>query len=126
MKRKMQKLLKVMFSVVSVNLFGGYISFFFRNFFSCARVHVFTGVCLSTIGLVDTGSLLGHVTARLVRILLECFLVFMYLAPLFGSASDNGDTMTMVKQKYNDILFKLLIDGIRFHQTCGSLCTMLM
>ena len=37
--------------------------------------NVFTGVGLSTIGLIDTGSLLGLVTARSVRILLECFLV---------------------------------------------------
>ena len=37
--------------------------------------NVFTGVCLSTIGLMDTGSVLGLVTARSVRILLECFLV---------------------------------------------------
>ena len=37
--------------------------------------NVFTGVCLSTIGLMDTGSLLGLVAARSVRILLECFLV---------------------------------------------------
>ena len=37
--------------------------------------NVFTGDCLSTIGFVDTGSLLGLVTAQLVRILLECFLV---------------------------------------------------
>ena len=37
--------------------------------------NVFTDVCLSTIGLIDTGSLLGLVTARSVRILLECFLV---------------------------------------------------
>ena len=36
--------------------------------------NVFTGVCLSTIGLIDTRSLLG-LTARSVRILLECFLV---------------------------------------------------
>ena len=34
--------------------------------------NVFTGVCLSAIGLMDTGLL----TARSVRILLECFLVF--------------------------------------------------
>ena len=33
-------------------------------------------VCLSTIGFMDTGSLLGLVTARSVSILLECFLVF--------------------------------------------------
>ena len=38
--------------------------------------NVFTVVCLSTIGLMDTDSLLGLVTARSVRILLECFLVF--------------------------------------------------
>ena len=37
--------------------------------------NVFTSVCLSTIGLMDTGSLLGLVTARAVCILLECFLV---------------------------------------------------
>ena len=30
---------------------------------------------LSKIGLMDTGSLIGPVTARSVRILLECFLV---------------------------------------------------
>ena len=38
--------------------------------------NVFTGVCLSTIGLMDTGSLLGLVTVRPLRILLECFRVF--------------------------------------------------
>ena len=37
--------------------------------------NVFTVVCLSTISLTDTGSLLGLVMARLVRILQECFLV---------------------------------------------------
>ena len=35
--------------------------------------NVFTGACLSTIGLMDTGSLL--VTAQSVRFPLECFLV---------------------------------------------------
>ena len=37
--------------------------------------NVFTGVCLSTIGLLANRSLLDLVTARSVRILLECFLV---------------------------------------------------
>ena len=37
--------------------------------------NVFTGVCLSTIGLMATRSLLILVTARSVCILLECFLV---------------------------------------------------
>ena len=37
--------------------------------------NVFTGVCLSTIRLMDTGLLLDLVTARSVRILLKCFLV---------------------------------------------------
>ena len=37
--------------------------------------NVFTDVCLSTTGLMNTGSLLGLVTTRSVRILLECFLV---------------------------------------------------
>ena len=37
--------------------------------------NVFTGACLSTIGLMDTGSLFGLVTVWSVRILLECFLV---------------------------------------------------
>ena len=37
--------------------------------------NVFTGVSLSTIGLVATRSLLGLVTAQSIRILLECFLV---------------------------------------------------
>ena len=32
--------------------------------------------CLSTIGLMDTGSLLGFDMARSARILLECFTVF--------------------------------------------------
>ena len=36
---------------------------------------VFTGVCLSTIGLMDIGSLLGLVMVRSVHILLECFFV---------------------------------------------------
>ena len=38
--------------------------------------NVFTGVCLSTIGLMDTGSLPSLVTARSERILLEYFLVY--------------------------------------------------
>ena len=37
--------------------------------------NVFTGVCLSTIVLMNTGSLLGLVMAWSVRILLECLLV---------------------------------------------------
>ena len=37
--------------------------------------NVFTGVCLSTVGLMDIGSLLGLVMARSVHILPECFLV---------------------------------------------------
>ena len=37
--------------------------------------NVFTDVCLSTIGLVATHSLFDLVTARSVRILLECCLV---------------------------------------------------
>ena len=37
--------------------------------------NIFTGVCLSTIGLMDIGSLLGLVTAQSVLTLLECFLV---------------------------------------------------
>ena len=49
--------------------------------------NVFTGVCLSTIGLTDIGSLLGLVTARLVRILLECFLVSTIL---MMKTSENG------------------------------------
>ena len=38
--------------------------------------NVFTGVCLSTISLMVTNSLLGLGTLRSVCILLECFLVF--------------------------------------------------
>ena len=38
--------------------------------------NVFTSVCLFTIGLMATGSLLILVTAWSVGILLECFLVF--------------------------------------------------
>ena len=41
--------------------------------------NVSTGVCLSIIGLMDTGSLLSLVTAWSVRILLECFLVDTYV-----------------------------------------------
>ena len=41
-------------------------------------VSVFTCVCLSTIGLMAPRSLLGLVTARSVRILLECFLVAIF------------------------------------------------
>ena len=37
--------------------------------------NVFTGVCLSTIRLMDTGLLLDLVTARSVRIRLKCFLI---------------------------------------------------
>ena len=42
---------------------------------SAREGNVFTGVCLSKIGLTDTGSLLGLVMVRSVGILLECFLV---------------------------------------------------
>ena len=51
----------------------GYLSYFYR---SQGEGNVFTGVCLSTIGLMATRSLLG-LSARSVRILLECFLVCM-------------------------------------------------
>ena len=37
--------------------------------------NVFTGVCLCTISLMATQSLLGLVTVRSVQFLLECFLV---------------------------------------------------
>ena len=37
--------------------------------------NVFTGVCLSKVGLMDIGSLLGLVMARSVHIIPECFLV---------------------------------------------------
>ena len=37
--------------------------------------NVFTGVCLCTIGLMATGSLLILITTQSVHILLECFLV---------------------------------------------------
>ena len=46
--------------------------------------YIFTGVYLSTIGLMDTGSLLGLVTVRSVRILLECFLVCNLLVIRYG------------------------------------------
>ena len=50
--------------------------FLWRAFLPTAREgNVFTGVCLYTIGLVATRSLLDLVIARLVRILLECRLV---------------------------------------------------
>ena len=52
--------------------------------------NVFTGVCLSTIGLVATRSLLSLVMARSVRILLECCLV-NYTLTLSGLAGSNGD-----------------------------------
>ena len=51
---------------------GAYIMGFYRP---QGEGNVSTGVCLSTIGLMATRSVLGHVTARSVRILLECFLV---------------------------------------------------
>ena len=62
---------------VRVKYHNYYIAFaVFRHLLPTAREgNVFTGVCLSTIGLMDTGSLLGLVMARSVRILLECFLV---------------------------------------------------
>ena len=44
---------------------------------------VFTGVCLSTIGLVATRSLLGLVMVRSVCILLEFFLVHFILLPCY-------------------------------------------
>ena len=44
--------------------------------------NVFTGVCLSTIGLMVIRSLLVLVTARSIRILLECFLVFYCVSPV--------------------------------------------
>ena len=37
--------------------------------------HVFTGVCLSTIGLMNTASVLCLIMARSLCILLECFLI---------------------------------------------------
>ena len=45
------------------------------NYRSQGEGNVFTGACLSTIALFATRSLLGLVIVRLVRILLECFLV---------------------------------------------------
>ena len=39
--------------------------------------NVFSGFCLSTIGLTGTRSLLGLVAARSARILVECFLVLV-------------------------------------------------
>ena len=42
------------------------------------KVMFFTGICLSTICLMATRSLLGLVTARSVRILLECFLLLTF------------------------------------------------
>ena len=50
--------------------------------------NVFTGVCLSTIGLMATRSLLGPVTVRSVRILLKCFLVWHCI---------NGDSVDNVQ-----------------------------
>ena len=41
------------------------------------EANVLTGVCLSTVGLMATRSLIGLVTARLVRLLLECFLILL-------------------------------------------------
>ena len=43
---------------------------------TASESNVFADVCLSTIGLMDTRSLLGLVTARSVGILLECILVW--------------------------------------------------
>ena len=71
-----------------VNLCGTFISFLFsidqhklkpgsaEIYLPTAREgNVFTRTCLSTIGVIDTGSLLGLVTAKSARILLEGFLV---------------------------------------------------
>ena len=44
--------------------------------------NVFTGVRLSTIGLMATRSLLGLITALSLRILLECFLVIHFSAKI--------------------------------------------
>ena len=50
-----------------------------RLFLPIAREgNVFTGVCLSTIGLMPTGSLHGLVMARSVRIVLEFFLIYQF------------------------------------------------
>ena len=46
--------------------------------------NVFTGVCLSTIGLIATRSLLGLVVARSARILLEFFLVNELFLTILG------------------------------------------
>ena len=64
---------------VFISLFTSIVTFNLEQIFTLLPTaregNVFTGVCLSTIGLMDTGSLLGLVTARSVCILLECFLV---------------------------------------------------
>ena len=49
--------------------------------------NVFTGVCLSTIGLMASRSLLGLVTVRSARILLKCFLVWHCIN---GDSVNNG------------------------------------
>ena len=50
--------------------------------------NVFTVVCLSTIGPMATGSWFGLVAARSVRILLECFLVFVF--EIVGSTDETS------------------------------------
>ena len=54
------------------------------NLLSARKDNVFTGG-LFTIGLMATRSLLILVTARLVRILLECFLVGSFLIVTYGT-----------------------------------------
>ena len=51
--------------------------------------NVFTDVCLSTIGLIATRSLLVLVTARSVCILLECFLVPISSFRVYSSCMGN-------------------------------------
>ena len=76
---------------------------FLECLYNCANLflptaregNIFTGVCLSTVGLMDTGSLLGLFTARLVCILLECFLVA-------GSLESANSSILAVRRLFKD------------------------
>ena len=76
------------------------------QFLTTAREgNVFTGVCLSTISLMPTGSLLGLVMVRSVRIVLECFLVWYFISES-GSVENNLVLVFVHKRGIQNYVFK--------------------
>ena len=76
--------------------------------------NVFTGVCLSTIGLVATHSLLDLVTVRLVRILLDCFLVLISFGPKHIRLDHLLELVAARKQSLRRLCFYTCLSVILF------------